>query len=136
MCIRDRKVTGEDADEDGGKTLIEVWNKIDLVAGEAREILDGQARRLGASTVSAVTGEGCAELLKRVGGLIDDTPPVAVRLAAKDGEALAWIYRNGRVESREDEAEGGVRLIARLDAQALGRFERQFPDVWVMATEG
>jgi GTP-binding protein HflX len=77
---------------------------------------------------------GCAELLKRVGGLIDDTPPVAVRLAASDGEALAWIYRNGRVESREDEAEGGVRLVARLDAQALGRFERQFPDVWVMAT--
>ncbi|HWW25839.1 MAG TPA: GTPase HflX, partial [Caulobacter sp.] len=45
-----------------------------------------------------------------------------------------WIYRNGRVETREDEAEGGVRLVARLDAQALGRFERQFPDVWVMAT--
>jgi hypothetical protein len=45
-----------------------------------------------------------------------------VRLAASDGEALAWIYRNGRVESREDENEGGVRLIARLDAQALGRF--------------
>jgi GTP-binding protein HflX len=129
--LAELKVTPED-----GKTIIEVWNKIDLVDGEAREILDGQARRLGASAVSAVTGEGCAELLKRVGTLIDDTPPVAVRLAAADGEALAWIYRNGRVESRDDEDEGGVRLIARLDAQALGRFERQFPDVWVMATEG
>jgi GTP-binding protein HflX len=127
--LAELKVTPED-----GKTIIEVWNKIDLVDGEAREILDGQARRLGASAVSAVTGEGCAELLKRVGTLIDDTPPVAVRLAAADGEALAWIYRNGRVESRDDEDEGGVRLIARLDAQALGRFERQFPDVWVMAT--
>ncbi|MGR4865006.1 GTPase HflX [Caulobacter sp. LARHSG274] len=132
--LAELKVLGEDGEADGGKTLVEVWNKIDLVHGEAREILDGQARRLGASTVSAVTGEGCVELLRRVGGLIDDTPPVAVRLAAKDGEALAWIYRNGRVESREDEAEGGVRLIARLDAQALGRFERQFPDVWLMAT--
>jgi GTP-binding protein HflX len=127
--LAELKVTAED-----GKTIIEVWNKIDLVEGEAREILDGQARRLGASAVSAVTGEGCAELLKRVGTLIDDTPPVAVRLAAADGEALAWIYRNGRVESREDENEGGVRLIARLDAQALGRFERQYPNVWIMAT--
>lgn len=132
--LTELKVLGDDGDETEGKTLIEVWNKIDLVDGEAREILEGQARRLGASPVSAVTGEGCAELLKRVGTLIDDTPPVAVRLAAKDGEALAWIYRNGRVESREDESEGGVRLVARLDAQALGRFERQFPDVWVMAT--
>jgi GTP-binding protein HflX len=127
--LAELKVTAED-----GKTILEVWNKIDLVDGEAREILDGQARRLGASAVSAVTGEGCVELLKRVGALIDDTPPVAVRLAAGDGEALAWIYRNGRVESRDEEAEGGVRLIARLDAQALGRFERQFPNVWVMAT--
>jgi GTP-binding protein HflX len=132
--LTELKVLGDDGDEADGKTLIEVWNKIDLVDGEAREILEGQARRQEASPVSAVTGEGCAELLKRVGTLIDDTPPVAVRLAAKDGEALAWIYRNGRVESREDEEEGGVRLIARLDAQALGRFERQFPDVWIMAT--
>jgi GTP-binding protein HflX len=132
--LTELKVLGDDGDEADGKTLIEVWNKIDLVEGEAREILEGQARRQEASPVSAVTGEGCAELLKRVGGLIDDTPPVAVRLAAKDGEALAWIYRNGRVESREDETEGGVRLIARLDTQALGRFERQFPDVWIMAT--
>ena len=132
--LAELKVLGDDGEAEGGKTLVEVWNKIDLVDGEAREILEGQARRLGASAVSAVTGEGCAELLKRVGGLIDDTPPVAVRLAASDGEALAWIYRNGRVETREDEAEGGVRLVARLDAQALGRFERQFPDVWVMAT--
>ena len=132
--LAELKVLGDDGQAEGGKTLVEVWNKIDLVEGEDREILEGQARRLGASAVSAVTGEGCAELLKRVGALIDDTPPVAVRLAAKDGEALAWIYRNGRVESREDENEGGVRLIARLDAQALGRFERQFPDVWIMAT--
>ncbi|WP_165187258.1 GTPase HflX [Caulobacter soli] len=132
--LTELKVLGDDGEADGGKTLIEVWNKIDLVDGEAREILEGQARRLEASPVSAVTGEGCAELLKRVAGLIDDTPPVAVRLAASDGEALAWIYRNGRVESREEENEGGVRLIARLDAQALGRFERQFPDVWIMPT--
>ena len=132
--LTELKVLGDDGEAEGGKTLIEVWNKIDLVDGEAREILEGQARRLGASPVSAVTGEGCAELLKRVGGLINDTPPVAVRLAGSDGEALAWIYRNGRVESREDETDGGVRLIARLDAQALGRFERQFPNVWVMAT--
>ena len=127
--LAELKVTAED-----GKTIIEVWNKIDLVEGEAREILDGQARRVGASAVSAVTGEGCPELLRRIGTLIDDTPPVAVRLAAADGEALAWIYRNGRVESREDEQDGGVRLIARLDAQALGRFERQFPNVWILAT--
>jgi GTP-binding protein HflX len=118
---------------DEGKTVVEVWNKIDLVPQEDREVLLGHARRFEASPVSAVTGEGCVELLKRISGLIDDSPPVAIRLGAGDGEALAWIYRNGRVMSREDEAEGGVILVARLDVQAMGRFERQFPDAFVIA---
>ncbi|MFT4251522.1 MAG: GTPase HflX, partial [Caulobacter sp.] len=117
---------------DEGKTVVEVWNKIDLVDGEEREILEGRARRSDASPVSAVTGEGCAELLKRVGSLIDDTPPVAVRLSPADGEALAWIYRNGRVVERDDREDGEVHLVARMDPQALGRFERQFAGVWVM----
>jgi GTP-binding protein HflX len=118
---------------DEGKTVVEVWNKIDLVPEEDREVILGHARRFEASPVSAVTGEGCVELLKRISGLIDDSPPVAIRLGAGDGEALAWIYRNGRVMSREDEAEGGVILVARLDVQAMGRFERQFPDAFVIA---
>jgi len=117
---------------DEGKTVVEVWNKFDLVPEDDREEVTGRARRVEASAVSAVTGEGCEALLKRIATLIDDSPPVAVRLIAGDGEALAWIYRNGRVLSREDEAEGGVLLVARLDAQALGRFERQFPDAFVI----
>ena len=78
--------------------------------------------------MSAVTGEGCEALLRRVGGLIDDSPPVEVRLGPQDGQALAWIYRNGRVLGRYDGEGGEVTLVARLDGQALGRFERQFPD--------
>lgn len=119
---------------DEGKTVVEVWNKFDLVAEDEREAIEGSARRAEASPVSAVTGEGCQALLKRIAGLIDDSPPIAIRLSATDGEALAWIYRNGRVMTREDEAEGGVTIVARLDPQALGRFERQFPEAFVMVT--
>ncbi|OYW97924.1 MAG: hypothetical protein B7Z12_20745, partial [Caulobacter vibrioides] len=61
------------------------------------------------------------------------SPPVEVSLAAHDGQALAWIYRNGRVLSRYDGPGGEVTLVARLDAQALGRFERQFPSARVSA---
>ena len=120
---------------DAGKIVLEVWNKIDLVEGEDREILEGRARRVDASPVSAVTGEGCAELLKRIAAQIDDSPPIAVRLTPADGEALAWIYRHGRVMSRDDEEDGEIRLIARLDAQAQGRFERQFPNVFVISAD-
>jgi GTP-binding protein HflX len=119
---------------DEGKTVVEVWNKVDLLGEDDREIIEGQARRVEAAAVSAVTGEGCEALLRRISGLIDDSAPVEIELGAQHGQALAWIYRNGRVLSRYDGPEGEIRLVARLDAQALGRFERQFPDVWVMAT--
>ena len=120
---------------DEGKTVVEVWNKVDLLAEEEREIVEGQARRSEASAVSAVSGDGCEALLRRISGLIDDSPPVEVQLGAHHGQALAWIYRNGRVMSRYDGPAGEVRLIARLDAQALGRFERQFPEAEVQAAQ-
>ena len=44
-----------------------------------------------------------------------------------DGEAMAWLYRNGRVVERTEDGEI-VRISAKLDPQALGRFERLFPD--------
>jgi GTP-binding protein HflX len=121
---------------DGGKTVVEVWNKIDLLSEDDREIIEGQARRVGASPVSAVTGEGCEALLRRVGGLIDDSPPVEIRLGPQDGQALAWIYRNGRVLGRHDGEGGEVTLVARLDGQALGRFERQFPEARIEPAAG
>ncbi len=44
------------------------------------------------------------------------------------GEALAWLYRHGRILHRSDDDAGGVHVSVRLDAQALGRFERLFPE--------
>ncbi len=111
---------------DAGRTILEVWNKADLVPEDDREVLEGAARRADAALVSAVTGEGCQALLERLGRLVDDAPQVHVVLTAHDGEALAWLYRNGRVTGRTDEGDH-VHIDARLDAQALGRFERLFP---------
>ena len=112
-----------------GRTIVEVWNKADLLSEEDRDDLEGTARREGAAVVSAVTGEGCEALLRRLAGLIDDEPEVALTLAAADGEALAWLYRHGRVTARHDTADGGIELRARLSPEALGRFERQFPAI-------
>jgi GTP-binding protein HflX len=116
---------------DEGKTVVEVWNKIDLLPEDDREEIEGQARRKEASAVSAVTGEGCEALLRRISGLIDDSPPVEIQLKAQDGQAIAWIYRNGRVLSRYDGPDGDVTIVTRLDSQALGRFERQYPGALV-----
>jgi GTP-binding protein HflX len=121
---------GVDMDE---RQILEVWNKIDLVPEDRREALAGDARRAHppAVLVSAATGEGTAELLQAVAGLVDEAPPVEVRTPAGDGAAVAWLYRNGRVLQREHFEDGGERLAVSLSAQALGQFEQLFPNAEV-----
>jgi GTP-binding protein HflX len=111
---------------ESGRRVIEVWNKIDLLNGSASAEIGDQARRAGALTVSATTGEGFTLLLERLSQLVDDAPELVFELAASDGEALAWLYRHGRVTHREERA-GATFVSARLDTQALGQFERLRP---------
>jgi GTP-binding protein HflX len=124
--------TGGDSPHARGQTLIEVWNKIDNLDEEERETLAARARRSETSdhlavSVSAVTGEGCERLLGILAGLVDDDASIQADLTASDGEALAWLYRHGRVVRRADKDDGGLNLEVRLDPQALGRFERLYP---------
>ncbi len=128
-----RKVLKQlDAGQDG-QLLIEVWNKIDRLGEDDREALLAKSRRSlefgdhPAVAVSAVSGEGCGALLTYLAGLVDDDAAVAADLGPGDGEALAWLYRNGRITLRENRPDGGLHLEVKLDAQALGRFERLYP---------
>ena len=123
----------------GDSRLVEVWNKVDQVDADAREALETRAGRSGgdhgpaAVLVSALTGEGTPDLLRRVAERIDTAPVMSADLTASQGEALAWLYRNGRVVDRADGEDGGVQVGVRLDEQALGRFERAFPAVRLRA---
>ena len=112
-----------------------MWNKVDLLPDEARETLLARVARPAGSTaapvvaVSAVTGEGIEHLQALLAELVDPGAALDLRFSAADGEALAWLYRHGRVTDRAEENDGGVRVSVKLDAQALGRFERLFPEV-------
>ena len=127
-----REVLGRIGFESDDARVLEVWNKADRLEPEARDAWAARTHRAGESAraviVSALTGEGCDGLLTEIAARIDEAPPVPARLRADEGEALAWLYRNGRVVEREDVADGAVRLSVRLDPQALGRFERRFPN--------
>jgi len=121
---------GVDMDE---RRILEVWNKADLLPDDARAEAVSDARRANppAVLVSAVTGEGCSDLLAAVASLVDEAPPVEIRTPAGEGAALAWLYRHGRVIEREDGDDGAVRLSVSLTAQALGQFEQLFPQAQV-----
>ena len=114
--------------EDKPRRILEVWNKIDLVDEDERGLVLARALRTegGAVAVSAVTGEGIDRLRDRIAELIDDEPEVELVLGPEDGEALAWLYENGRVTSRRADEEGRVHVKVRLHQVALGRFERTY----------
>jgi GTP-binding protein HflX len=116
------------------QAFVEVWNKMDLAPPEDREVLAARAVRaseLGrpiSVPVSAATGQGVEDLLEVMTDLVDSAPEIETRLPPGDGEALAWLYQNGRVTARSDQPDGSIRMLVRLDEQALGRFERLFPE--------
>ena len=128
-----REVLAEIGLEPDDPRVIEVWNKIDRIAPEDREALASRARRFGgkggaeALSVSALTGEGCADLLRLLAGRIDQAEPVDINLGWDNGEAAAWLYRHGRVMARVEDGEGGLSLTVRLDPQAHGQFGRLYP---------
>ena len=117
--------------------LIEVWNKADRLDPDTRAELEARSLRPReappAVLVSAVTGAGCDALLQAIAERVDDAPELTADLAVEEGEALAWLYRHGRVTARDDREDGSARLHVRLDTQALGRFERAFPGVPLLA---
>ncbi|MFZ3007360.1 MAG: GTPase HflX [Phenylobacterium sp.] len=117
------------------RRLIEVWNKFDLVDSETRDRLIGDARRANppAIVVSAVTGEGCDDLLAIVAEMVDEAPAVEIIATPAQGAAVAWLYRHGRVLERETQDDGGTRLAVKLSAQALGQFEQLFPQASLRA---
>ncbi len=123
---------GVDMDE---RRIVEVWNKADLLPPEERAEAVNDARRAHppAVLVSAVTGQGCDDLLGVVASLVDEAPPVDVYAPAGEGAAIAWLYRHGRVIERSDGKDGSVRLAVSLTAQALGQFEQLYPQSEIRA---
>lgn len=112
------------------RRVLEVWNKIDLLDDEARSLLLEQSQRKTddgeAVAVSAWTGQGIERLRETIARLIDDEPEIELLLEPHQGEALAWLYENGRVTARETDEGGRTRVTVRLHPAAMGRFERQF----------
>jgi GTP-binding protein HflX len=119
-------------EEDRDARLIEVWNKIDLLAEDHRATLLGQnASGTGPVAVSAHTGEGMDALLERIetelsaGSLVYE-----VVLPASDGERIAWLYPHTDVMERHDE-EAEVRMSVRVGERHRDQFVERYKDVIV-----
>jgi GTPase len=109
--------------EDG---LIEVLNKIDLLAPDAHaDILNQNRRNHDVVPVSAATGEGCDALLVLLDHRLEgDREAIELDVPLSDGAAIAWLYAHGEVVDRRDD-ETRAYLAVRLSQADLGRFKHR-----------
>jgi GTP-binding protein HflX len=112
--------------------MIEVWNKIDLMAPDARErgraaaAARDDARR--PYFVSAVTGEGVEALLAGVEEkLASGNPVFEVRVAPEDGQGLAWLHDTVEVLSRKTTRAGATKLVVRVSPRQADKLRARFP---------
>jgi len=117
-------------EESSERTLIEVWNKVDLLDAPAREALitashrDGQKRPV---VVSAVSGEGIDTLLERVEATVAaGRLTLSIDVPPSDGAGLAWLHSNADVLSRETDDEGVTRVTVRVAPERADQVRRRF----------
>ncbi len=120
-------VLGELGVNRNDRRILEVLNKIDMLDEAGRQRVAQQvAREPGTVAVSALTGQGCDDLLALIDrSLFLDDRVVRVSVDLTDGAALAWLYEHGHVLERHDD-ESAAHIAVGLNAADLARFERQF----------
>jgi GTPase len=109
--------------------MFEVWNKIDLLDADSKDVLYDRAVTARDAQkpmpVSAITGEGIDALLVRIAALVDaEGEEIDLVLEPHQGEALAFLYQHGRVIARHEDENGKVHLKVKLSDMAYGRYER------------
>jgi GTP-binding protein HflX len=110
-----------------GRPRLRVLNKIDQLSPEDKQIVtDGTAEKAGhegaAVLVSALTGEGIEELLRRMDAEMPTDPvmTLSMRLPLAEGRTLALVHALGRVLYSEVE-DSHMRLDAEVPASIAKR---------------
>ena len=117
------KSIGFDANEK--HTLIDIYNKADLLKKDEVIYLENKIKRSDGKTIltSALTGEGISRLLAMIEKLLNNSSQkFTVTLPHSDGSTLSWLYKKGNVISRKN-SDLGVTLIVRLKNEDLPRLE-------------
>lgn len=107
--------------------IIEVLNKADLLPEESRDVLSNQAERQERTVlISAATGQGCEDLLQVIcDSLTGEDLDVVYEISHSEGEAMAWLYRNGKITDRDD-GETSAKLSVTLSPANIGKLRKSF----------
>jgi GTP-binding protein HflX len=112
-------------DEDDAPPRMEVWNKIDLLEGDARaERLGEASRKENVVAVSALGGEGVDDLLTAIATELQSGAQTHhIELDASDGTKAAWLYARGEVLDQKADGKN-LHLAVKLSPENWARFQR------------
>jgi GTP-binding protein HflX len=107
--------------------ILEIWNKADLVDAETLVELQGAATGQSAVLLSAITGEGMADLEATLARMLTSKAhELTVVLPVSDGRRMAWLHAHGEILTDEEAGEGEDgpmrRLTVRLNPKELGQY--------------
>lgn len=107
--------------------FIEVWNKLDRLSPDATDALRATARQsANVAAVSAITGEGIEELLRRIElRLSGEVIQRAIDVRVDQMSVLNWVYDHATVKAREDREDGSVHLDLALTEHAGNELDRR-----------
>ena len=125
------KVLGALGIEAADPRLIEVWNKIDRLDGEAHARIFNLAERQPETRrpipVSALSGEGVDRLVTTIEArLAESRQTLELSLDPGDGAGLSWLYRNSEVLSRNMNEEGRLAVTVRADPEKAAQVRAKF----------
>ncbi len=128
-----------EAGPDHGQSIIEVWNKTDLLSEIQAEHLAERASAsrthidmIDAFEVSCLTGEGIADLESGIEEVLTRNDHILdVRVTPANFSARAWLHENGQV-LRDESGQGGVaEMQVRLSESDAGKFLARYKELIV-----
>ena len=110
--------------EGEGAPILEAWNKIDTLDGEAREAIAGEAARSDdVVVISALAGTGIDALARVISERLSKGSRVrTVEIDSHDGAGIAWLHQHGEVLGREADGER-LTIDVRLSDADWARFQ-------------
>jgi GTPase len=113
--------------EDTAIPIIELWNKIDLLDDERKNVLFNTAAKSDdCMMISAQTGEGIEAFLHKISQRIArDNVSRIIEIDASNGAAIAWLHNKGDVKIISENKEI-ITINASLSPQNWGQFDKLF----------
>jgi GTPase len=110
--------------------ILEIWNKLDALDGEARaDALHFAAERDDVAIISALSGEGVDAAIGKIAALLTSGNQTRIiRIDAGAGAARAWLYEHGRVDAERaaDSGDGAMELDVLLSDAAYNKYQSIF----------